>query len=148
MQTWLVHMRHPGKLVAELGPGGFVLFQLLLGGQIISAFVYPASLLAVGLVLTGVRPLLQARSFVEDVWLMMALVSGALAWGSAGILALRMTPPRRWPGTVLRVAALPIYWLLLYPAVIRAMLELAAAPFHWNKTPHGETHAQRTGDGR
>jgi cellulose synthase/poly-beta-1,6-N-acetylglucosamine synthase-like glycosyltransferase len=137
MQTWLVHTRQPLRLLADLGPGRFLMFHLLLGGQIISAFVFPASALAVVLVLTGIEPLLQDRSFLGDVGLMAALVTGALAWGVAAVQALQTTPARRWPATVLQVITLPLYWLLLYPAVIRAILELATAPFRWNKTPHG-----------
>lgn len=145
LQTWLVHSRRPGRLLAEMGPGGFVLFHLLLGGQILSAFVYPASLFAVGLLATGVRPLLQERSFVSELGFALALVTGALAWGTTAAQALMAAPRPRWPATIFGALALPIYWLLLYPAVIGAILELATAPFQWNKTPHGADDAPRRG---
>jgi hypothetical protein len=29
MQTWIVHMREPLRLLRDLGPGGFVAFQLV-----------------------------------------------------------------------------------------------------------------------
>lgn len=145
LQTWLVHTRRPGQLVAEMGLRDFLLVQLLLGGQILSAFVYPASLFAVGLLITGVRPLLQERSFLSDFGLVLALVTGGLAWGTTAVQALLTAAPRCWPTAVLGALGLPIYWLLLYPAVIGAILELATAPFQWNKTPHGAGDASRRG---
>src|SRR5439155_13028843 len=41
MQTWLVHMRHPLRLARELGLGGFLTFQLVVGGTVLSALVHP-----------------------------------------------------------------------------------------------------------
>src|SRR4029077_12998256 len=41
MQTWLVHMRHPLRLARELGLAGFLTFQLVVGGTVLSALVHP-----------------------------------------------------------------------------------------------------------
>ena len=41
MQTWLVHMRQPAKLWRELGPAGFLGFQVMVGGTVLSALVHP-----------------------------------------------------------------------------------------------------------
>ncbi len=41
MQTWLVHMRQPGRLLRELGPTGFLTFQLIVGGNALAALVHP-----------------------------------------------------------------------------------------------------------
>ena len=37
MQTWLVHMRDPAQLLRELGPGSFVIAQILFAGMALSA---------------------------------------------------------------------------------------------------------------
>src|SRR6185437_5600931 len=41
MQTWLVHMRSPYRLVRELGVPGFIAFQLVVGGSALAALVHP-----------------------------------------------------------------------------------------------------------
>ena len=41
MQTWLVHMRHPLRIARELGLSGFLAFQLVVGGTVLSALVHP-----------------------------------------------------------------------------------------------------------
>jgi cellulose synthase/poly-beta-1,6-N-acetylglucosamine synthase-like glycosyltransferase len=41
VQTWLVHMRSPRSLWRELGPLGFLGFQTVVGGTILSALVHP-----------------------------------------------------------------------------------------------------------
>ena len=35
MQTWLVHMRSPRALWRELGPHGFLAFQIMVGGTLL-----------------------------------------------------------------------------------------------------------------
>ena len=41
MQTWAVHMRTPWRLARELGLGGFLAFQLIVGGNALAALVHP-----------------------------------------------------------------------------------------------------------
>ena len=41
MQTWLVHMRAPVRLWRDLGAAGFWTFQLVVGGNVLSALVHP-----------------------------------------------------------------------------------------------------------
>src|SRR5690606_30663404 len=50
MQTWFVHMRDPMLLLRELGPGSFVIAQILFAGMALSALAHPF-LLVTGLVL-------------------------------------------------------------------------------------------------
>jgi glycosyltransferase XagB len=41
VQTWLVHMRDPKALWRELGPRGFLAFQIMVAGTVLSALVHP-----------------------------------------------------------------------------------------------------------
>lgn len=41
MQTWFVHMRQPARLWRELGAAGFLGFQVMIGGTVLSALVHP-----------------------------------------------------------------------------------------------------------
>ena len=43
-QTWAVHMRTPVRLLRELGPGGFLTFQLVVGGNVLAALIHPVFL--------------------------------------------------------------------------------------------------------
>ena len=40
LQTWAVHMRHPLRLWRDLGPGGFFVFQMVIGGAVLAALVH------------------------------------------------------------------------------------------------------------
>ncbi|MEZ5839102.1 MAG: glycosyltransferase family 2 protein [Hyphomicrobiales bacterium] len=46
MQTYLVHMRAPGRLWRELGPTGFIALQVMIGGVVLSALIHPFFLVA------------------------------------------------------------------------------------------------------
>ncbi len=41
MQTWLVHMRRPRRLVRELTPAGAIAFQLFLACNVLAALIHP-----------------------------------------------------------------------------------------------------------
>ncbi|MBS0244216.1 MAG: glycosyltransferase, partial [Proteobacteria bacterium] len=41
VQTWLVHMRHPLRLLRDLGPWQFVGLQTLMSGIMLSVIIYP-----------------------------------------------------------------------------------------------------------
>ena len=36
---------------------------------------------------------------------------------------------------------MPLYWLILFPPLIQAIIEMRTRPFHWHKTAHGVTGA-------
>jgi len=48
MQTWLVHMRDPLRSARELGFSGFLAFQLVVGGTVLSALVHPIFIAVAG----------------------------------------------------------------------------------------------------
>ena len=49
MMTWLCHMRAPGRLWRDLGPAGFLGFQVLLAGGVVSYLAVPLFWLALAL---------------------------------------------------------------------------------------------------
>jgi len=53
VQTWLVHMRVPSALWRELGPRGFLAFQIMVGGTVLSALAHPWFYVLAGLELAG-----------------------------------------------------------------------------------------------
>jgi cellulose synthase/poly-beta-1,6-N-acetylglucosamine synthase-like glycosyltransferase len=132
MQVWLVHMRAPRKLFRELGPRGFVVFQLLAGGSVLAALVHPLFLIEllweIASAKTGVREAL-ATSPHAAMLLVGYLVSGALALIG---LARRRLLDCGWA-----LLLMPLYWLLLSISAWRALDQLLRDPYRWEKTEHG-----------
>jgi len=125
MQTWLVHGRNAKSLVRHVGLGGFLAFQLFLGGAVLSA---------------RVNPLLWAIFLATSVM----GHDGGLAWASAfgalganGLLTLLAVVSRERRGFVPYGFTVTFYWVLISIAGYRSLWQLATRPFHWEKTTHG-----------
>lgn len=121
LQTWLVHMRNPRALWRELGPGGFLAFQIMIAGTVLSALVHPwfYALVAFDLITRGMLALPQSP-LGWPFWLIACfdLSVGYLASMALGLLALR----RRGDARLLRqIPLMPVYWLLISAAAYRAL---------------------------
>ena len=135
MQTWLVHMRSPLALLRNAGFGGFVGFQLFVGGTFLSALINP--------VLWAIF----VASKVFGVFIFSAPLSGAathisvfsLVAGNSLFTYLAMLGPfrRGWLELTPYGLTAPIYWLLISCAGARALWQLIVRPWHWDKTVHG-----------
>jgi cellulose synthase/poly-beta-1,6-N-acetylglucosamine synthase-like glycosyltransferase len=137
LQTWLVHMRQPRRLLRDLGLRNFVALQVLILGQFISALVYPFGLLLVGLDVSGVVPLFADRDFRGDMLLAFQLLALACGWFGTIAAICRTRHSVGAPVRLVDLATLPIYWLLLFGAALAAIAELIVDPHQWNKTGHG-----------
>ena len=143
MQTWLVHMRHPTRVARELGFGGFLAFQLVVGGTVLSALVHPLFIVLFGYALatnqlfSAGRSVLGAALFWLYLW---ALVSGYLTSAALGLIGMKRRGLLR-QGWVLLL--MPVHWLLLSVAAWRALYQLLFNPFHWEKTAHGLARTSR-----
>src|SRR5436305_11291340 len=91
MQTWLVHMRHPLRLARELGLGGFLTFQLVVGGTVLSALVHPLFIAMFSYALATGRlfPGADLASAVLAALCGAALVAGYVAPATLGLLGLK-----------------------------------------------------------
>lgn len=134
MQTWLVHMRQPLRLAADLGPRSFILCQILLFGIVFSSLAHPILLLlianslwwlAAGMTIDTREAILLGL----DAFNVICAYGGFIAIGVAG---------RNQDGANLwrTVAATPAYWMMMSYAAWLAVFELWWRPFRWNKTPH------------
>ena len=137
MQTWLVHMRDPAALWRELGPRGFLAFQIMVAGTVLSALVHPwfYALAGFDLATRGMLGLPESP-FGWPFWLIACfdLSIGYLASMTLGVLALRR---RGHAGLLMQIPLMPIYWLLISAAAYRALWQFAFARFEWEKTEHG-----------
>ena len=135
MQTWLVHMRRPRQLLAELGWRDFAMFQILFLGMLASGFAHPVFLILAGatvvsFVLSGWPTGWSAALFGLD---LANAVGGYLAFVALSIGAVDRETRALSLRSYLR---LPVYWLLIAAATLRAVVQLARDPHRWEKTPH------------
>lgn len=134
MQTYLVHSRDPARLRAELGTWGAFSVHALFGGGIVALLAYPLALI---LFMVGTVTGLGGPERI-------AHIAGALGWtliaislAGSVLLALYGLKRRRTLGAISAAFLLPAYWLLMAFAAYRALWQIMATPFHWEKTTHG-----------
>jgi cellulose synthase/poly-beta-1,6-N-acetylglucosamine synthase-like glycosyltransferase len=148
MQTWLVHMRRPVRLVRAIGLRQFTGFSLVGIGMIVSALFHPVYLLTLAvaatdpLVLWGDGGVLAAAAVGINLFNLFAGYI-AVAILSRRTLALRGRKARAWA-----LFSLPAYWLLMSVACCLALFELAVKPHHWAKTPHRGRRGRTADAGR
>ena len=143
LQTWAVHMRRPAALWRELGPGGFVVFQLVVGGAVLAALVHGvffgvlAGQLASGLLWSD-KPGAFDQAFAGLYFT--TLTTGYLLSALLGFIGLSR---RRLLPSAVYLVLLPFYWLLLSVAAWRAVFQLIWSPYRWEKTEHGLARTSR-----
>jgi cellulose synthase/poly-beta-1,6-N-acetylglucosamine synthase-like glycosyltransferase len=142
MQTWLVHMRRPVRLAAELSPPSCCLVQVLFAGMVLSALFHP--FLFAAMVLLAVQLVVGAPlGGWQSALLAFDTVSVTLGYASFMVLGgLSLIAGERkdyWKVCLYT----PLYWLMLSVAAWCAVYELCTRPHHWNKTPHVRSRSRR-----
>ncbi len=135
MQTFLVHTRRPLHLLRTAGPLGFTGFVFFIGGTVLTGILNPifwlfyiSWLIAIG---AGFDPLF------PQVLLFLALFN-LLAGNGAFVFLSMIAPIRRgWLHLIPLSLTAFGYWVLISIAAYRALWQLLARPFHWEKTEHG-----------
>ena len=134
MQTWLVHMRSPRRLLRNAGLKGFLGFQLFIGGAVLTALLNPL-LWALSLL-----SLIPGADRVLGEVLPQSSMFGMIAGNSLFIYLAMLGPYRRgWLGLSPYGLAAPLYWLMISAAAYRGLWQLITNPWHWEKTRHGTT---------
>ena len=146
LQTWLVLMRKPRKLAGEMGWPAFIVFQLLIGGLLLSALSHP---IVIGFIVYLTWLMLQNGTATKG-WLHFWLFNLDIinVFGSYAVFISlgrnRMTE-REKRAVGWRWVFVPIYWLVMSFAAWKAILELHRNPFSWSKTPHVPVSEQSEG---
>ncbi len=135
LQTFLIHVRQPGLSIREMGFGGFVQFCLFVGGTPILAVLNP------------IFWMLTASWFLLHPTVILALFpapiyyAGLICWAFGNVLIAYMTliTCRAIERFDLLWAALlvPLYWVMMSMAGVKALWQLIVAPNFWEKTTHG-----------
>lgn len=136
MQTWMVHMRHPLQLWRDLGPSGFLVFQLVIGGAVLTAMAHGVFAVALGWQIAA-GWLWAEKSGIADI-LFAGLHATTLVTGYAisGLLGMLGLARRRMISRAWSLLLMPVYWLLLSVAAWRALFDLILEPYTWDKTEH------------
>jgi cellulose synthase/poly-beta-1,6-N-acetylglucosamine synthase-like glycosyltransferase len=134
-QTWIVHMRSPGKVRRELGWRGLLGLNLFVGGTPLLALLNPFFWLLTLLFFVGRVHAIEAV-FPAPVYFpaMFCWIFGNAAMVYVGILCLRLTGRQ---DLVASAAVVPVYWVMMAVAAIKAAVQLLQSPSLWEKTTHG-----------
>jgi glycosyltransferase XagB len=135
LQTWLVHMRHPVRLIKDMGFGAFVRFNLFVGGTPVLAMLNPISWALIALWF-----LLQPH-FIIEIMPAPVYYSGLFGWlfGNFILYYLNLMTAYEFDDERIFMAALrlPLYWIMMSIAAVKALLQLVFNPAYWEKTQHG-----------
>ncbi|MDQ0316811.1 glycosyltransferase [Amorphus orientalis] len=144
MQTWLVHMREPGRFARKRVLAKMLAFQALILGSLMAILAFPICLVLLGAHAVGLIPLLPEPAYASRA--VFALNAAVFVGGftATAALSLRAIRLRRLWLSPLALLGLPIYWLMLAVALIAAFVDLLRRPHHWAKTHHGIARRPRT----
>lgn len=135
-QSWLVHMRAPRRLAADLGWRSFLVAQVLFAGTLASVLLHPLLLVTFVAVavelLTRSEPIGPARS----VLLLVDVVNIGCGYLSFLLLGWQTLTRHERKGFWKVVLATPLYWAMMSVAGWRAVWQLWRRPHIWEKTPH------------
>jgi cellulose synthase/poly-beta-1,6-N-acetylglucosamine synthase-like glycosyltransferase len=135
IQTWLVHMRHPLKLLKEIGPMAFLSFQLVVGGTFFAALLNP-----VYWALTALWFLVQ-WNLVQEIAPAAVFYVGAICMylGNFAFMYMNVAGAmrRKFYDQVKYALLTPLYWGLMSVGAWKGFLQLIYRPHYWEKTVHG-----------
>jgi len=134
LQTWLVHMRNPAKLLSQIGPGAFISFNLIVGG----AFIFLLN--PIFWALTTLFLVTHAE-FIQAVFppFVFYVATGMLFIGNFVFVYLNVAGSLQsgHPGLTRYALLSPLYWGLMSWAAWKGFIQLLYRPFYWEKTTHG-----------
>jgi cellulose synthase/poly-beta-1,6-N-acetylglucosamine synthase-like glycosyltransferase len=135
IQTWLVHMRHPVRLLRQLGIRRFTSFQLTIGGTFVGFLLNPIywGLTTLWLLTEAgvIRELFPSFVYYAAA---IGLVLGNFVFtyvNAAGSMQ------RGYFELVKYALFSPVYWGLMSIGAWKGLLQLFTKPFYWEKTIHG-----------
>ena len=137
MQTTLVHMRNPVKLISKIGWRGFFGFNFFVSLTPITFLIYPVLLFFFIIYLTF--DLKNVRVLFPD-WILYISIFNFIA-GNALMIYINMLAvfKRRYYELILFALFNPIYWIMHSISAYKGLWQLVYNPFFWEKTNHGLT---------
>ncbi|HTR75122.1 MAG TPA: glycosyltransferase family 2 protein [Solirubrobacterales bacterium] len=142
IQTWLVSVRHPVRLMNEFGFNGFLAIQVMIGGTFI--FLINPIFWTLTTVFFLTKLGIISDIFPSYVYYVAAaqLFLGNFVFLYLGVIA----AARRGDDDLAKYALLsPLYWGLMSLAAWKGFIQLFTNPFYWEKTTHGLDHGAGQG---
>ncbi len=141
LQTYAVHLREPRELRRELGWKGLMHFTMFVGGTPILAIINPIFWLMTILWFVA-HP-----AFIQEIFPAPIYYLGLVSWAFGNFLLVYVTVMSvrvAKKGELLIPALLvPLYWVMMSMAAVKALSQLVGAPNFWEKTVHGLHHDQQ-----
>ncbi len=135
LQTWLVYMRRPGRLLRDIGVVPALRFTLLMASTPVIAVVNLVFWYLFILWIMG-QPGFVAELFPPAVFYpsLVCLIAGNALTVYMNLVGVR---EGRDPLLLLAVVTYPVYWLLMSIAAVKGTWQLLFRPSYWEKTAHG-----------
>lgn len=139
LQTYLVHMRRPLRLLRELGPRGFADFQVLVGFNSFLLLINPFMWMLT-ITYTATKET-TAGNFIQSLFPAPLYYLGLLClllWNFLFLYSNVYVCVRHNMMRLTRYALLtPLYWVLMSAGAWAGLASLVRHPFYWAKTEHG-----------
>ncbi len=135
LQTFLIHLRSPRALIREIGVKGVVHLAAFVGGTPILAVLNPLFWILTVMWFVA-HPVFVKAVFPAEVYyvdLTLWAVGNFLLWYLT-VLTARSTARG---GLVVAAVLVPVYWVMMSVAALKAMWQLLITPSFWEKTTHG-----------
>jgi glycosyltransferase XagB len=140
MQTWLVHMRRPARLVRDLNAAGAAAFQLFLACNVLAALIHPVFMAGLCYSLLTLPSPHAVGSMDAAPVFATTFLGGYISTIAIDLIGLRR---RRLLAHAWVLLFTPLYWFLLSLAAWRALFQLVRNPGRWEKTEHGLAKTSR-----
>jgi hypothetical protein len=129
-------MRNPFRLLADLGPGGFLGFHATVTVNLVSAAINPFAVAILIWQASGPEFLAGETGLAT---VLVSIASANLIFGYGAALAKGWVGlwRRPMPGISAWLIFTPFYWMLTTLALIAAVFDLMIRPHFWAKTEHG-----------
>ena len=140
LQTYLVHMRYPNKILKDLGLKKFLKFQLTFGGSVFIPIINPILWLVTAITLLA--PLSFSTlipGYIQSICIFNLIFGNITYLLMYVISSVKLRNYRSIPYAI----TMPIYWALVSIASWRGLIQLIRKPFYWDKTSHGISKSQR-----
>ena len=140
LQTFLIHLRSPRRLVKEIGAKGVLHLCAFVGATPILAALNPLFWLLTVIWFVGQPQFVKAiyPAPVYYVSLMLWVFGNFLMWYLTVLTARHIRPE----GLMLAALLVPAYWVMMSVAALKAMWQLVITPSFWEKTTHGLGHGE------
>ena len=138
LQTIGVHMRQPAALLRDVGPRNFLALAALFAGALALIALHPVFFVLMFAYLIGLVPLPTSETGFEAIMLGLSFSGSAIGYLGSVIAIWKAGDRRRFGPQLFDMVSLPLYWFFTGIAFYRAVWELFAHPYRWNKTSHGQ----------